>query len=385
MLTSKQYYEYENKYLAPYAMKSVFSKGRLYKEQEHAYRPIYQRDRERIIHSTAFRRLEYKTQVFVNHEGDHYRTRLTHTLEVSQIARSIARALRINEDLTEAIALAHDLGHTPFGHSGEDELSQAMKDNGGFNHNVQGLRVVDYLESRYPNFEGLNLTWETREGIIKHTTHYDIPEVIAELKPELPPTLETQAVNSADEIAYDNHDLDDGLTSKILSESVLLKKVLLWKETTAKIKGKYHNLNTQIKQFQIIKEIINIQVSDLINATEKNIKRHNIKSMDEVRRHPGKIIVFSKSMQDKREQLREFLLKNLYQHYRVLRMANKARRFIRELFKVYISQPELLPAGFQGRIKTEGAYRVVCDYIAGMTDRYALNEYKKLFDPYERV
>ncbi|MBN1405301.1 MAG: dNTP triphosphohydrolase, partial [Candidatus Omnitrophica bacterium] len=230
-------------------MKSGLSKGRLNKELEHLYRPIYQRDRERIIHSTAFRRLEYKTQVFVNHEGDHYRTRLTHTLEVSQIARSIARALRLNEDLAEAIALAHDLGHTPFGHAGEEELSVMMKGRGGFNHNVHGLRVVDCLESRYPDFKGLNLTWETREGIIKHTTCYDIPEAAAEFEPELSPTLETQIVDAADEIAYDNHDLDDGLASRILSEAQL-KKILLWQETTDRINRKYHNMDPQVRRFQ---------------------------------------------------------------------------------------------------------------------------------------
>ena len=384
MLKSNQYYEHEEKFLAPYAMKSTLSKGRVHKEKEHPYRPIYQRDRERIIHSTAFRRLEYKTQVFVNHEGDYYRTRLTHTLEVAQIARSIARALCLNEDLTEAIALAHDLGHTPFGHSGEEILSEIMKEYGGFNHNVHGLRVVDYLETRYPNFRGLNLTWEVREGIIKHTTPYDSPGIIAELKPEIPPTLETQVVNGADEIAFDSHDLDDGLTSNILSESDL-KKLSLWKGTSAKIRKKYHNLSEQVRQFQIIKEIINTQVTDLLGATEAKIKQHNIKSIEDVRKFPGKIVTFSASMQKERESLRDFLFKNLYRHYRVLRMSNKARRFIKELFKVYISQPEQLPTGPRARIKTEGSYRVVCDYIAGMTDRYALNEYKKLFQPFERV
>lgn len=384
MLSSEQYYEYENKFLAPYAMKSALSKGRVHKEKEHAYRPIYQRDRERIIHSTAFRRLEYKTQVFVNHEGDHYRTRLTHTLEVAQIARSITRALFLNEDLTESIALAHDLGHTPFGHSGEDVLSEIMKEHGGFNHNTQGLRVVDYLEARYPNFRGLNLTWEVREGIIKHTTAYDYADVIAELKPEVSPLLETQVVNAADEIAYDSHDLDDGLTSNILTENDL-KKILIWGETSVKIRKRHPNINTQVRQFQIIKEIINLQATDLINTTDAKIKKHNIKSIDDVRKLSGRIVTFSAAMMKKREGLRNFLFKNLYQHYRVLRMANKARRFIKEMFEVYISQPEQLPASFKARIKDEGAHRVVCDYIAGMTDRYALNEYKKLFEPYERV
>ncbi|MFH0731866.1 MAG: deoxyguanosinetriphosphate triphosphohydrolase [Candidatus Omnitrophota bacterium] len=383
-MKSKQYYEYEKHFLMPYATKSASSKGRVHKEAEHLYRPIYQRDRERIIHSTAFRRLEYKTQVFVNHEGDYYRTRLTHTLEVAQIARSIARALGVNEDLSEAIALAHDLGHTPFGHSGEDALAQIMKEHGGFNHNVHALRVVDHLETRYPNFRGLNLTAEVREGIIKHTTSYDVPEIAAEFEPELSASLETQIVNAADEIAYDSHDLDDGLASNILSEGEL-RKVLLWKETAAKIKKSHSNLKEQVRQFQVIKEIINSQVTDLINTTEARIKKNKIRSYEDVRRFSQKLVTFSTSMHEKRERLRIYLYDNLYRHFRVLRMANKARRFITELFEVYISQPEQLPLSYRARVKVEGGYRVVCDYIAGMTDRYALNEYKKLFEPYEKV
>lgn len=384
MLSTKQYYEYEKKFLAPYAMKSNSSKGRVHKEKEHPYRPIYQRDRERIIHSTAFRRLEYKTQVFVNHEGDYYRTRLTHTLEVAQIARSMARALRLNEDLAESIALAHDLGHTPFGHSGEEVLAQIMKEHGGFNHNSHGLRIVDHIESKYPNFRGLNLTWEVREGIIKHTTSYDVAEVVQEFQPGMSPSLETQVVNAADEVAYDSHDLDDGLTSRILSEAAL-KKVLLWKETSVKIRKVYPGLKERLRQSQIIKDIINRQVTDLISATEAKIKQRKIKSIKDVRKIKEYLVVFTPSMQKQRKQLRSFLFQNLYKHYRVLRMSNKARRFIKELFDVYISQPEQLPTSYQARMPKEGPHKVVCDYIAGMTDRYALNEYKKLFEPYERV
>jgi len=384
VLTAKQYYEHEKKILAPYATKSVDSKGRVHKEPEHSYRPIYQRDRERIIHSSAFRRLEYKTQVFVNHEGDHYRTRLTHTLEVAQIARSIARALGLNEDLTESIALAHDLGHTPFGHSGEEALAEIMKKNNGFNHNVHGLRVVDCLETKYPHFRGLNLTWEVREGIIKHKTSYDVPCVTDEFNPELSPTLEAQVVDIADEIAYDSHDLDDGLASRVLNESQL-KKVLLWSETADKIKKRYSKLDAQLRHFQTIKEIINKQVTDLLGATEIRIKRYKIKTLKDVRRCPEKIITFSAPMKKKREQLREFLFKNLYQHYRVLRMAIKAKRFMVKLFDAYLSEPEQLPTTYRKRIDKEEKYRVICDYVAGMTDRYALKEYKKLFEPFERV
>ncbi|MDP2959864.1 MAG: deoxyguanosinetriphosphate triphosphohydrolase, partial [candidate division Zixibacteria bacterium] len=273
--------EEEERYLAPYAMKSKETLGRKYKEEDHPYRSFFQRDRDRIIHSSAFRRLEYKTQVFVNHEGDHYRTRLTHTIEVAQISRALARALKLNEDLTEAIALAHDLGHTPFGHSGEETLNEIMKSYGGFEHNRQSLRVVDLLEERYPEFPGLNLTYEVREGIIKHETIYDRP-VPAEFNPKSCPTLECQVVNLADEIAYTSHDIDDGLRSMVLSEEEL-NEVELWRETAEQIEKKYKNLTPYQKISQAVRMIINQEVTDAIQETTARLNKSQVKSVDEVR------------------------------------------------------------------------------------------------------
>jgi dGTPase len=380
----KEIKEIEDQLLARYAMKSSESRGRVYKEKEHAYRSIYQRDRDRVIHCAAFRRLEYKTQVFVNHEGDYYRTRLTHTLEVGQIARTIANALSLNLDLVEAVSLAHDLGHTPFGHSGEDALAELMKNHGGFNHNLQSLRVVDILEERYPEFPGLNLSWETREGIVKHSTKFDFKAVVNDLAPDKLPTLETQVVDVADEIAYDNHDLDDGLTSGLINENEL-NKIPIWNKIKHQIAKKYNNLKPDIFKYQIIRSLIDLQVTDIIDESLKNLKEINPQSSQSVRDLPLKIIAFSKNMLEERTPLRDFLLKNLYNHYRVRRMANKAKRFIKELFEVYLDRPEQLPPSDQERIKMEEPRRVICDYIAGMTDRYALDEYKKLFDPYEKV
>lgn len=384
MFTRQDIEREEELKLAPYAMKSKDTKSRKYKEEEHPYRSVYQRDRDRIIHSTAFRRLEYKTQVFVNHEGDYYRTRLTHTLEVAQIAKSIARTLRLNEDLVEAIALAHDLGHTPFGHSGEEVLHELMKDHGGFDHNLQGLRVVDLLEKRYPDFKGLNLTWEVREGIVKHSTRFNRLNQVEELEPDKFPTLETQVVDVADEIAYDNHDLDDGITSGLIEEEKLTD-VGLWQDADKELKSKYLNLDNEVRKYQIIKLLINLQISDLLTESEKKLKEFNIVSPEQARKKREKIISFSPQMLEKRAPLREFLLENLYRHYRVIRMSNKARRFLQDLFRVYLAKPEQLPPSSQKRIKEEGVHRTICDYIAGMTDRYALDEYKKLFDPYEKV
>jgi len=373
-----------NSRLANYAMHEEHSRGRKFKEEEHKYRNMYQRDRDRIVHSAAFRRLEYKTQVFVYHEGDYYRTRLTHTIEVAQIARTIAKALMLNEDLVEAIALAHDLGHTPFGHAGEDVLDDLMKNYGGFNHNLQTLRIVDLLEERYPRFKGLNLTWEVREGIAKHTTKYDMSTKIKEFQPDKMPTLEAQVVDFADEIAYDNHDLDDGVTSGLISEDAL-SGLSLWKETESYIKKKIGKINPKIKKYQIIRFLINMLVSDLIDESQKNIRSHKISSTSDVRNSKKKIISFSKKAIQKNKQLRLFLSDNLYKHYRVVRMADKAKRFIQDLFNIYIKRPHALPKEYQLKLNTENKFRVVCDYIAGMTDRYALDEHKKLFDPYEKV
>lgn len=384
MLTRREIEKREYLVLAPYATKAKETKGRVYKEHEHAYRAIYQRDKDRIIYSTAFRRLEYKTQVFVNHEGDYYRTRLTHTLEVVQIAKSIARALKLNEELVEAIALAHDLGHTPFGHAGEDALREIMQDHGGFDHNAQGLRMVDILEKRYPDFPGLNLTYEVREGIVKHSTPFDNLRLAVPFESEGPPSLETQVVDIADEVAYDNHDLDDGLTSGLIEEKDL-RNIILWKEVQNSIKKRHPFTTGEIKKYQTIKTLIDMQVTDVIENTEKRIRQFLIKQPSDVKKVPEKIIRFSKYMQLKRAPLREFLMDKLYKHYRVVRMSDKANRFIKSIFKVYLDKPQQLPPATAQRLRKEDKYRVICDYIAGMTDRYALDEYKKFFEPYERV
>lgn len=371
-------------FLAPYAMKSYNSRGRVYKEDEHPYRSCYQRDRDRIIHSAAFRRLEYKTQVFVNHEGDYYRTRLTHSIEVSQIARTVASTLRLNMDLTEAIALAHDLGHTPFGHSGEEALNDLMRSCGGFNHNLQGLRVVDCLEERYPDFPGLNLSWEVREGIVKHSSSFDVAGRIKEFFPKRAPTLETQAVDVADEIAYDNHDLDDGLTSGLIKEKDL-ENFEIWEKINRKIDRKYAKIDPALRKYLIIRSLIDLQVSDLIQETRKNIARFKVKKYADLAKTHVRIVDFSKDVRTLRKPLRQFLMQRLYHHYRVMRMSIKAKRFIRELFREYLRAPAQLPSEVQLKIPRDGLRRVVCDYIAGMTDRYALDEYKKLFNPYEKV
>jgi dGTPase len=305
-------------------------------------------------------------------------------LEVAQIARTIASALRLNTDLTEAIALVHDLGHTPFGHSGEEALNELMVKLGGFNHNLQGLRVVDFLEERYPGFPGINLTWEVREGIIKHSSTFDKAVKIKELAPDEMPTLEAQIVDIADEIAYDNHDLDDGLTSGLIKESDL-EKLSIWKNIYQNISKRYSSQEQDIKKYLIIRSLIDLQVTDLIRETENKIKKLKLKSYLEVRKLDKKIVNFSKEMLALRKPLREFLMHKLYHHYRVVRMSNKAKWFIKELFKVYISNPEGLQDHIQKKIPAMGLERVVCDYIAGMTDRYVLDEYKKLFYPYEKV
>jgi dGTPase len=377
--------QFETSFLAPYAMKSCDSKGREYKEKEHSYRSAYQRDRDRIIHSTAFRRLEYKTQVFVNHEGDDYRTRLTHSVEVAQIARTIAFALRLNIDLTEAVALAHDLGHTPFGHAGEDTLNDLMSEHGGFNHNLHGLRVVTLLEERYPDFPGLNLTWEVREGIIKHSTAFDKAGNLDVYLPQERPTLETQIVDIADEIAYDNHDIDDGLSSGLLKLKDL-ERLDIWRMAHAKIKSLHPGpLSDAYRIPWTIRILIDVQVTDLIGEITQTLKTLRPKNAVDIKRHPEKIVRFSPDMARMKHQLKEVLMEKLYRHYRVVRMSNKASRFIRQLFDAYTDSPGALPEQVQKRIESDGVHQAVCDYIAGMTDRYALNEYKKLFDPYEKV
>jgi dGTPase len=370
--------DFEDQFLAPYGTRSKNSKGRLYPENETEYRLCYQRDRDRIIHTTAFRRLEYKTQVFINYEGDHYRTRLTHTLEVSQIGRTIARALGANEDLTETICLAHDLGHPAFGHAGESMLSRLMRDHGGFEHNKQSYRIVTELENRYPDFPGLNLSWEVLEGIVKHETDYDIPDA-QKFDPELRGHLEAQICNVADELAYSAHDLEDGLRSKKITPE-MLEGIELWKIVSDSIGWDGKKLDTLTRD-KMIRRLINIEVSDLITTTAQKIRESGVKSLDELQRLPYNVISFSEDVIRRNRQLKDFLFHNLYRHYRVMRMTVKAERIITDLFNAYIQEPSILPRKVQSIIDQRGLERTVCDHIAGMTDRYAIEEHQKIFDP----
>jgi dGTPase len=369
--------------LAPYAMKSRDSRGREFPEEEHVYRTRYQRDRDRVIHTTAFRRLEYKTQVFIITEGDYYRTRLTHTIEVAQIGRTIARALQANEDLTEAICLAHDLGHGPFGHSGEETLNQLMADHGGFDHNHQSLRIVEQLEHRFPDFKGLNLSWEVREGIMKHESEYDRGLAFA-FDPDKRGTLECQIVNAADEIAYSTADLDDGFRSGMITPSQL-SDVSIWQEVIEELGIDPCISFSDMDRHRIIRRLVGNEVTDLIQATNDVLLANNVQSVDAIRDLPSNVVTYSEAMQTKNRELKDFLYENLYRHWRVMRMASKAYRFLTQLFALYVEEPRLLPWETQARLENEAIYRVVCDYIAGMTDRYALREYQKLFDPMERV
>ncbi len=376
----------ERQDLAVYAAQSQVSQGRRHNEAFKDDRPAYERDRDRIIHCAAFRRLEYKTQVFVNHEGDYYRTRLTHSLEVAQIGRGISRRLKLNEDLVEALALAHDLGHTPFGHTGEEVLNRLMTPYGGFEHNRQSLRIVELLEERYPAFNGLNLTWETREGIIKHSSDYDIPNNtgLVEYQPELRPTLEAQIIDLADEIAYNNHDIDDGIKAGYLAPDALMK-VDLWAKLYSMVADKYPGLPADRQILQTISHLIGFLILDLVKQTRANLIQAGISSVDQVRQQPANLIMFSPETKAMNRELKTFLYQNLYSHYKVERMRIKAERFLTMLFESYIENPTLLPSSYQDKYAESGRERVVCDYIAGMTDRYALDEYKRLFEPYERV
>ncbi len=371
--------------LAPYAMKCRDSRGREYPEDEHAYRTVYQRDRDRIIHTTAFRRLEYKTQVFIITEGDYYRTRLTHTIEVAQIGRTIARALRANEDLTEAICLAHDLGHGPFGHSGEETLNELMADHGGFDHNHQSLRIVEKLERRFPDFYGLNLSWEVREGIMKHESEYDRGLALA-YDPDKRGTLECQIVNAADEIAYSTADLDDGLRSGMITfDQLEAADLTIWQQVTRELGIGPGTGFSEMDRHRVIRRLVGKHVTDLIQATDEMLKASNVQSVDDVRSLPSNVVTHSEAMQAKNRELKDFLYKNLYRHWRVMRMASKAHRFLTQLVHLYVADPMLLPWETQARLESETLQRVVCDYVAGMTDRYALQEYQKLFDPMARV
>jgi dGTPase len=376
--------------LAPYAATSACSKGRRHSEPAPTYRSEYQRDRDRIIHSAAFRRLEYKTQVFVNHEGDLFRTRLTHSIEVAQIARSIARALRLNEDLTESIALAHDLGHTPFGHAGQDALNACMQDFGGFEHNLQSLRVVDELEERYAAFPGLNLTFESREGILKHCSRRNA-ETLGELGRRFldkgQPSLEAQLTNLADEIAYNSHDVDDGLRSGLITVEEL-SEVALFHEQYGEVRMLYPALPPRRTVHEVVRRIINRQVVDLIETSTRHLDEAAPTDIDAVRMQGKPLIVFSDGMHEQNLELKRFLRTRLYRHYRVHRMTAKAARTITALFSAFLDDPRLLPSEVQQQaaMKEEqhgkdGRARVVADYIAGMTDRYAIAEYERTFNP----
>lgn len=373
----------EDETLAPYAMRSAESRGRRHPEPEAEYRLCFQRDRDRIIHCKAFRRLEYKTQVFLNHEGDHYRTRLTHTIEVTQISRTIARALRLNEDLTEAIALAHDLGHTPFGHSGEDALNRLMAEHGGFEHNAHGLRVVDRLEQQYPGFRGLNLTAEVRESIIKHTTRWDAPTVPEEFGSG-PPVLEGQAVIVADSIAYDNHDLLDGLEAGILTLEKL-RQVALWREAEEAVRRRWDGLSDEQLGKQSARYLINLFVTDAIDNTGAEIERRAISSWRDATAQEAGAVRFGAELAGRKEELQDFLYTTLYRDYRVMCVTNAARRFVEGIFGAYEADPRQLPPQYQEWAQQVGLQQAICDYIAGMTDRYAQDTYTQLFLPYQKL
>ncbi len=377
--TRQQLEELEDQFLAPYAIRSKDSKGRKHPEDEPDYRTVFQRDRDRILHTTAFRRLEYKTQVFINYEGDYYRTRLTHTLEVAQIGRSIARALGANEDLVETICLAHDLGHPPFGHSGERTLAKLMVDHGGFDHNQHSFRIITQLEKRYPEFDGLNLTWEVLEGIVKHETEYDVSDA-KEFDPKLRGHLEAQIANAADELAYTAHDLDDGLRSGMITPEQLAG-ISLWEVINESINRRRSDLLDDLARHRLIRRLIGIEVTDLIQSIDRMIRRSGVRSVEELQKLPYNVVGFSEDMHRRNRELKDFLYHNLYNHYRVVRMAVKAERILESLFKAYAEEPTILPEHFQEDIEQGGLEETVCYYIAGMTDRFAIDEYQKLFDP----
>jgi dGTPase len=372
-------------YLAPYAAHSVQSRGRRFSETPALSRSEFQRDRDRIIHSTAFRRLEYKTQVFVNHEGDLFRTRLTHSIEVAQIARSIARNLQLNEDLVEAISLAHDLGHTPFGHAGQDALNACMKDYGGFEHNLQSLRVVDTLEQRYAAFDGLNLLFETREGILKHCSAAHakkLGDVGLRFIQKKQPTLEAQLANLADEIAYNNHDMDDGLRSGLLT-TVQLDEIDFYAKHRREVDTMFPGIGGRRAINETLRRMINALIVDLIDTSRMRIAQAQLKTVDDVRNAPA-LITFSENMRREALLLKRFLHKNLYHHYQVNRMTSKAHRIVSNLFNAFMDEPMLLPFDYQVNNenmadKVQAQARKIADYIAGMTDRYAMREHRRLF------
>jgi len=375
--------ELETIIVAPYGLKSAASRGRVYPETEPKTRTAFERDRDRIIHTTAFRRLEYKTQVFVYYEGDHYRTRLTHTLEVAQLGRALARGLGANELLTDAICLAHDLGHPPFGHGGEHILNDLMRDHGGFNHNTHSYRVVTELERRYPDFPGLNLTYETREGMIKHETDYDSSDA-TEYEPQKRASLEAQVANLADEMAYNAHDLDDGLRASLFS-LYDLEDLAIWRDLKEQVGWRSEKDFTPVIRHEVIRELIGWSVGDVLNCTNGALLAGGIDTPEKVQLHGSNVVGYSAEFGAKVRALKKFLFERMYRHYRLVRMQEKAERFIRAMFNAYLKEPQMLPTAVQESLQDSQLERTITDYIAGMTDRYALDEWQKLFDPYRLV
>lgn len=373
----RDYFEkLEYQILAPFAIKSKESKGRAHNEIPSQTRTCFQRDRDRIIHSKAFRRLKHKTQVFIASYSDHSRSRLTHTIEVAQISRHLARLLKVNEDLCECIALAHDLGHTPYGHSGEKELNHLMKNHGGFEHNQQSLRIIEHLEEKYPQFPGLNLSFEIREGLRKHETPWDHPKQSSE---RAFITIESQIANVADEIAYNNHDIDDGLTSGLLIESELENQVTLWKEAKKIIQKKYTSLENRQLYHLINSYLISSQVIDVTETSQINIKSHHLESIETLQNTRTPFISFSKEMHSKNRELRKFLFDNFYKNYSVYRMNKQGQLIIQKLFQAFKKDQYLLPQKYQEKLKLVPVERVICDYIAGMTDTFAEKEYQSIY------
>ncbi len=380
-ITRQELETMEAEMLAPYASLSRNSRGRKHHEHEPKYRTAFQRDRDRVVHSAAFRRLEYKTQVFVNDAGDYYRTRLTHTLEVTQIGRTLARTLGVNEDLVEVICLAHDLGHPPFGHAGEDVLNALMADHDGFNHNHQSYRVVTELERRYPRWSGLNLTYETLEGIAKHETEYDLSGVTG-FETRTRGSVEAQIANIADELAYNAHDLDDGLLSGLIMPHQL-EELEIWQELCERLEW-HGGVMDEVTRHRFIREQIGMQVDDVLSESSKRLESLNPRSLDEVQRHSQNVIAHSEVMQQRNRALKDFLYKNMYYHFQVIRMSKRAERFIQELFNSYIDEPRQLPHEYQALREQYTTHRLVADYIASLTDRSAILEYQRLFDSLTR-
>ena len=374
----------EDERLAPYAVCVCRSRGRRVPEPQHSRRTGFQRDRGRVVHSSAFRRTQYKTQVFVNDEGDHFRTRLTHTLEVTGLARNMARFLGVNEDLTEVVALAHDLGHTPFGHAGERTLDELMADHGGFEHNAQSLRVVDLLESPYPGLPGLNLHYEIRECLAKHSTVHDQPVVSEEFDAAEAPPIEGQLVEVADRIAYYSHDIEDALRAELIAPDDPAD-IELWREAAALVEAQFPGASGMAKARRTAKRLIELMITDALATGQANLAAVNPQSVDDVRALGRRVVGFSEAMVAKLAPLEAFLMARVYRHYRVNRMMTKCGRFIRMLFEAYMERPDQLPDAQQSRLAEWGTQRVICDYIAGMTDRFCQDEYLRLFMPFERV